>query len=91
MANIEPLRALHYELGTTGGLQSVVAPPYDVIDADQRAALQAQSPYNVVGIDLPQPNGGDPYAHAAELLASWQADGAIVQDDREAPAAPGIR
>ena len=60
MAEIEPLRALHYDLDKTGGLQDVVAPPYDVIDADQRAELEARSPYNVVHIDLPR--GDDPYA-----------------------------
>ena len=54
MAEIEPLRALHYDLDKTGGLQPVVAPPYDVIDAEQRAELEARSPYNVVRIDLPR-------------------------------------
>ena len=53
MADVQPLRALHYDLGVVGSLQSVVAPPYDVIDAEQRAALAARSPYNVVSIDLP--------------------------------------
>jgi uncharacterized protein (DUF1015 family) len=83
MADIEPLRALHYALEKTGGLQAVVAPPYDVIDAEQRAALQAQSEYNVVGIDLPQ-GDGDPYEHAARLLTDWQAAGAVVRDATEA-------
>src|ERR1700704_3259739 len=82
MAEIEPLRALHYDLERTGGLQRVVAPPYDVIDAEQRAALEGSSPYNVVRIDLPQ--GDDPYAHAAEQLASWRADGIVVEDDEPA-------
>ncbi len=54
MAEIEPLRALHYNLERTGGLQDVVAPPYDVIDAEQRAELEARSPYNVVRVDLPR-------------------------------------
>ena len=57
MAEIQPLRALHYDPSTTGGLQDVVAPPYDVIDAEQRAELAQRSPYNVVRIDLPE--GGD--------------------------------
>jgi uncharacterized protein (DUF1015 family) len=83
MAEIEPLKALHYNLRKTGGLQNVVAPPYDVIDAEQRAGLAARSPYNVVGIDLPQ-GDGDPYAHAAALLERWRSEGAVVQD--EAPA-----
>ena len=41
MADVKPLRALHYNLERTGGLQDVVAPPYDVIDEDQRADLEA--------------------------------------------------
>jgi uncharacterized protein (DUF1015 family) len=82
MAEIEPLRALHYDLGMTGGLQDVVAPPYDVIDADQRAALEARSPYNVVRIDLPV--GDDPYAAAARQLAAWREEQVVVQDPEPA-------
>jgi uncharacterized protein (DUF1015 family) len=65
-----------------GSLQAVTAPPYDVIDPAQRAALAERSPYNVVSIDLPEPAepGGDAYAHAAELLDQWQAEGAVVRD-----------
>jgi uncharacterized protein (DUF1015 family) len=84
MAELEPLQALHYDLAVTGGLQNVVAPPYDVIDNAQRAELAARSPYNAVRIDLPQPNGGDPYEHAAELLNQWRQQGAVVQDDAPA-------
>ena len=82
MADITPLRALHYDLARTGGLEPVAAPPYDVIDPGQRAALLARSPYNVVAIDLPQ--GGDPYAHAAEELARWRAEGVVVADPEPA-------
>ena len=85
MADVQPLKALHYNLEKTGDLQSVVAPPYDVIDAEMRQQLEAQSPYHVVRVDLPvSDNGSDVYAHAAELLASWQADEAVVQDDEVA-------
>jgi uncharacterized protein (DUF1015 family) len=79
MADVQPLQALHYDLSRTGGLQPVAAPPYDVIDAAQRAELVRRSPYNAVEVDLPQ-NGGDPYAHAAEVLRSWSADGIVVRD-----------
>ena len=44
-----------------------MAPPYDVIDAEQRAELEARSPYNVVRIDLPV--GNEPYAEAGRLSA----------------------
>ncbi len=81
MADISPLHALHYDLDRTGGLAPVVAPPYDVIDPEQRERLLARSPYNVVAIDLPQdPAGGDPYAHAAATLQAWRDDGVVVAD-----------
>jgi uncharacterized protein (DUF1015 family) len=83
MAEIQPLGALHYDPARTGGLQDVVSPPYDVIDADQRAALVARSPYNVVGIDLPE-GGDDRYDNAAATLADWQQQGVIVTDDQPA-------
>jgi uncharacterized protein (DUF1015 family) len=82
MADVEPLRALHYDLDETGGLQDVVAPPYDVIDPAQRARLESRSPYNVVRVDLPV--GKDPYDNAARLLAAWRAEGVIVRDQQPA-------
>jgi uncharacterized protein (DUF1015 family) len=85
MADVQPFRALHYDLERTGGLQPVAAPPYDVIDAAQRADLVARSPYNVVEIDLPQdPAGGDPYAHAAATLEAWKTEGIVVRDEEPA-------
>jgi len=85
MADVQPLRALHYDLATVGTLDAVAAPPYDVIDDAQRERLAARSPYNVVSIDLPRdPDGGDPYAHAAVLLQGWIDEGAIVHDDQPA-------
>jgi uncharacterized protein (DUF1015 family) len=83
MAEIQPIRALRYDPDRTGGLQSVVAPPYDVIDEEQREALEARSPYNVVRIDLPR-GGEDRYDRAAALLDQWRADGAVVVDDSPA-------
>jgi uncharacterized protein (DUF1015 family) len=82
MADVEPLRALHYDLERTEGLQSVIAPPYDVIGPEQRAELEARSPYNVVRIDLPV--GSDPYESAAGQLASWRKQGVIVRDEQPA-------
>jgi uncharacterized protein (DUF1015 family) len=83
MAEIQPIRALHYDPARTGSLQDVVSPPYDVIDADQRAALVGRSPYNVVGIDLPE-GGDDRYDTAAATLQDWRQQGIIVADDEPA-------
>ncbi|HZL48320.1 MAG TPA: DUF1015 domain-containing protein [Solirubrobacteraceae bacterium] len=88
MADVQPLRALHYDLSVVGPLADVVAPPYDVIDAAQRAELVARSPYNIVAIDLPHGDSGDAggqsgrdvYATAGELFENWQLQGALTRD-----------
>ncbi len=86
MADVQPLRALHYDRARVPDLGAVTAPPYDVIDPEQRAALLAASPHNVVAIDLPEAEepGGDPYARAAELFAAWRADGVLALDPEPA-------
>src|SRR6266480_694489 len=81
MAEVLPLRALHYDLRAVGSLDAVAAPPYDVIDAALRAELAARSPFNVVEVDLPQaPGGGDPYLHAQTTFEAWRQQGVVVQD-----------
>jgi uncharacterized protein (DUF1015 family) len=82
MADVQPLRALHYDTGVAGALADLIAPPYDVIDAEQRRLLAARSPYNVVHIDLP--DGDDPYAEAARRLDRWRSEGALVRDPEPA-------
>ncbi len=83
MADIQPLRALRYDLQRVGSLAAVIAPPYDVVDLVQRAALLRRSPHNIVALDLPgqAPGQPDPYTHAAELLQTWLSDGVLVRDD----------
>ena len=88
MAEVLPLKALHYDLDVVGSLQDVVAPPYDVIDTAMRAELLERSPYNAVAIDLPKPYGktgpeateGDPYEHAAGQIEAWREAGALIDD-----------
>jgi uncharacterized protein (DUF1015 family) len=82
MGKVEPLKALHYDTAVTGGLEPVVAPPYDVIDEAGRASLLAKSPNNIVVLDLPV--GDDPYATAASELQRWIAEGILVRDEQPA-------
>ena len=86
MAAIEPLRTLRYEPGTAGPLEDLIAPPYDVIDAELRENLVARSPHNVVEIDLPEPgpDEGDRYERAASTLTDWLESGILVREDEPA-------
>ncbi len=82
MADIQPLRALHYDQAVVGDLADVTSPPYDVIDDRQREALLERSPFNVVAVDLPrgEPGGRDPYRTAGEQFEAWQMQGVVVRD-----------
>ena len=80
MPRFEPFAALRYRASID--LDEVTAPPYDVIDDEEREALAARSPYNAVRVELPvDDNGGDRYAVAAKLLARWVDEGVLVVDD----------
>ncbi|MEF8787562.1 MAG: DUF1015 domain-containing protein [Planctomycetota bacterium] len=85
MARIAPLRALTYNREKVYSLSTVTAPPYDVIDADERRALMERHPHNIIRLVLDKPRGGGredgEYEQAASLLRRWRRDGVLVQDD----------
>ena len=86
MAEIQPLRTIRYEPSVAGPLDDVIAPPYDVIDAELRAELVSRSANNVVEIDLPEPppGGGDRYEHAAATMRDWLKRGVLVGEEEPA-------
>lgn len=60
---------------------SVVAPPYDVIDEEERAQLEAADPHNAVRLILPHAEPPtDPYQQAAATLQRWLDDGTLACD-----------
>lgn len=64
----------------TDDLSLVTAPPYDVIDDEEREALVARHPHNAVIIDLPR-GGDDPYRDAGATFASWRREGVLTTDE----------
>jgi uncharacterized protein (DUF1015 family) len=85
---IRPFRGLRYAADEVGDLEAVVAPPYDVLSADDRARLLARSDRNVVRLDAPGDEVGDAeddrYRRAARTLAAWRSDGTFHKDPRPA-------
>jgi uncharacterized protein (DUF1015 family) len=75
VAVVRPFRALRYDPAVGTPLESLVAPPYDVIGPEQREALLGKSPYNVVHLTLP-----DSEEEAAASLADWRERGILVRD-----------
>src|SRR5258708_5705026 len=81
MADVAPLKPLRY---SAQALPKVVAPPYDVISADERRTLATRDPHNVVHLILPEGEGDAKYADAARTLAKWRDESALVRDEQAA-------
>ena len=75
MAVVKPFRALRYDTSVAGPLESLVAPPYDVISAEARLELLERSPRNVVRLTLP-----DSEEEAARTLRAWRGDGTLIEE-----------
>ena len=75
MAVVKPFRALRYDEAVAGPLETLVAPPYDVISPEQRGELRARSPHNVVRLTLP-----DSEEQAARELEEWRREGILVEE-----------
>lgn len=83
MPSVYPFRAVQYA-GGRGDVSALVAPPYDVLDADDKKAMLDRDARNVVAIDLPHvpPKELGPkeaYAGAAALYSDWLHDGVLSQ------------
>src|SRR5690348_16101694 len=53
VADIRPFAAIKYVPSPKLNVSEVIAPPYDVLNEQQKAALQARHPNNIVTVDLP--------------------------------------
>src|SRR4051794_6402397 len=87
MPDVRPFRGVRYDVAQVGALSDVVAPPYDVIDADLQERLYSASPYNVIRLELNKPEAGDSetenrYTRAASFLRTWQRQGILRTEDQ---------
>lgn len=85
MPGVFPFRALQFG-GGRGDVSTLIAPPYDVLDAAGKARLLAKNPDNIVAIDLPHVPAkelGPPAAYegAAAGLGRLVSSGAMTQSN----------
>jgi len=74
VAEVKPFRAVRYG-ERAGSLDTLVAPPYDVISPAQRDELAARNEHNVVHLTLP-----DDEAAAGRTWRAWRDDGSLVDE-----------
>jgi uncharacterized protein (DUF1015 family) len=78
-----PFAGIRYDRERFGAeLDAIVAPPYDVIDDELQAALEAADEHNSVRLILPRDASSvdDRYERAAATCARWLDDGVLALD-----------
>jgi uncharacterized protein (DUF1015 family) len=77
-----PFPGLRYQpAALDSDLGAVTAPPYDVIDEEARARLEAADPRNAVRLILPRDvEPGDRYRQAQETFERWRSEGVLASD-----------
>ncbi|MGB9712485.1 DUF1015 domain-containing protein [Dissulfurimicrobium hydrothermale] len=83
MAVVLPFRGLRYDQDRAGLIDTLVAPPYDVVTQEEREWLIAQNPYNIFSLELPHGNE-DRYERAKHLFNAWMTDGILKKEDAPA-------
>ncbi|HET7807389.1 MAG TPA: DUF1015 domain-containing protein [Gaiellaceae bacterium] len=74
MAEVKPFRAVRYG-ERAGPLETLVAPPYDVVSTAGREELAARNPHNVVHLTLPLAE-----SEAGRTWRAWRGDGTLVDE-----------
>ncbi|MCI0453520.1 MAG: DUF1015 domain-containing protein [Candidatus Dadabacteria bacterium] len=80
MVMVVPFRGVRYNAEKVGVIDSVLAPPYDVINPEEQNELYEKNPYNVVRIILPKNEDDEKYIRAGESFRGWIKGGVLIQD-----------
>ncbi|MFO0775818.1 MAG: DUF1015 domain-containing protein [Nitrospiraceae bacterium] len=85
MPQVLPFRGVVFNPAVVGDVRQVVAPPYDIIDAEGQKAFYARHPNNVIRLELSMAQATDTdsdnrYTRAARTLQEWLANGALARD-----------
>jgi uncharacterized protein (DUF1015 family) len=87
MAEIIPFKGYRYALAKKEDLDSLIAPPYDMLDDAKIESLYKRSPLNAVRIDqnLREPGdsaNSDRHARAGRLFSDWVGRGQVCADEK---------
>ena len=80
MPKIHPFKGWRFNTNIVGDISQVIAPPYDVINDADQAALYDRSPYNYVRIILNRSAGMERYSKAAKTFSEWKKNDILKQD-----------
>ncbi|MDD5021813.1 MAG: DUF1015 domain-containing protein [Endomicrobiaceae bacterium] len=82
MAVIKAFNGIRY---SKQNITKEICPPYDIISAEEKKKLKKSSKYNMVQLELSDPDKTrNKYAQANFLFKQWLENGSLIQDEKPA-------
>ena len=81
MATVKGFRGIRYNPQKVENFGDVLAPPYDVINAQEQDDLYNKNPHNVIRLILAKGEEDSKYEGAATTFRSWIEEGILTNDE----------
>jgi len=81
MATVKGFRGIRYNPEKVENFGDVLAPPYDVINAQEQDDLYNKNPHNVIRLILAKGDEDSKYEEAAKTFRSWIEEDVLTNDE----------
>ena len=84
MATIKGFNGIRYNPQKINDYESIVAPPYDVINGEEQNKLYDKDPNNVIRLILAKGEGEERYSNASNTFKEWLENSVLINEDEPA-------
>jgi len=84
VATIKGFNGIRYNPQKINDYESVVAPPYDVINGEEQNKLYDKDPNNVIRLILAKGEGEERYSNASNTFKEWLENSVLINEDEPA-------
>ena len=84
MATIKGFKGIRYNPDKIKDYESIVAPPYDVINGEEQDQLYDKDPFNVIRLILAKGDGEERYSNASQTFNEWKEQSVLINEDEPA-------
>lgn len=84
MATIKGFSGIRYNPEIVDNYESIVAPPYDVINKEEQDGLYEKNPNNVIRLILAKGEGEQRYANASKTFKEWLKNSVLIREEEDA-------
>jgi len=84
LATIKGFKGIRYNPEKINNYESIVAPPYDVINHEEQNKLYEKAPNNVIRLILPKGEGEERYKNASKTFIDWLESSVLINESEPA-------